>query len=267
MSLPTTLTPLLDRRLILTCTTGRSGTGFLAAALSLVPGLVSVHEPKPWLADVLRDVQTDPDLARRFLLEDKLPAMAETVMAKVEGRFYAETSHLWCKGFFEPLFDLGLRPDLIVLTRPARQVASSMLRLDTVPGRTAQGLRWYLSPEDPGVLPVDDWKSLSDYQLCYWYCLEIARRSEHYAQLFEQQGARVARIELSQVRTVGGFRRLLRDLDLPSLRFVDWVRLAVNRYTRVNAKKGEKARQGGPSGRPVPDGLDALEREVEARLG
>lgn len=252
------LAPLIDRQLILTCTTGRSGTGFLAAALTMVPGLVSTHEPKPWLAEVLRDVQTDPDLARRFLLERKLPEWAN-----ITTRSYAETSHLYCKGFFEPLFDLGLRPDLVILHRPPRQVACSMLRLDTVPGRTAQGLRWYLSPDDPGVLPLPGWRELDDYQLCYWYCLEIARRAEHYDTLFRHHGARVSRIELAEVRTVGGFRRLLRELALPSLRPFDWLRLALNRYTRVNTKKREKA---GEAGREIPHHLDTLEHQVHRRL-
>jgi hypothetical protein len=246
------------RRLILTCTTGRSGTGFLAAALSLVPGLVSRHEPKPWLAEVLREAQADPGVARRFLVENKLPAMAA-----VDTALYAETSHLFCKGFLEPLLDFGLAPDLVILSRPARQVARSLMRLDTIPGRTAQGLRWYLSPEDPGVLPLPGWRALHDYQLCYWYCLEIARRAGHYETRFRELGSRVARIGLKEVRTVGGFRRLLRDLELPGPRLFDWLRLAVNRYNRINSKRGETAGRADPD---VSASLGDLERDVEMRV-
>lgn len=247
---------LARRRWILTSTTGRSGTGFLAAALRLVPGLASFHEPRPWLADVLRQVQGRPDLARRFLLEHKLPAVA-----RVDGELYAETSHLYCKGFLEPLVDFGLRPDLVILTRPARQVAASMLRLDTIPGRSDQGLRWYLAPDDPGVLPLPGWHELTDYQLCYWYTHEIARRSARYEGWFERLGCRVVRIELAELRTVPGFARLLRELELPRPRLFDWLRLAVNRYTRVNAKRPDKI-----DAAALRD-LEAQEREVERRLG
>jgi hypothetical protein len=244
------------RRLILTCTTGRSGTGFLTAVLGLVPGLAARHEPRPWLTEVMREAQRDPGLARRFLLEQKLPVMAE-----VEAEIYAETSHLFCKGFLEPLVELGLRPDLVILTRAPRPVALSMLRLETVPGRSVQGLRWYLSPEDPGVLPLPGWREMTDYQLCFWYTQEIARRSRHYEAWFRDQGLRVARIELDRLRTVRGFAGLLRDLDLPRPGLYAWLRLAVNRYTRVNAKRGEKVDA------PSPGDLDAQEREVMERIG
>ncbi|MDY7091405.1 MAG: hypothetical protein SX243_00385 [Acidobacteriota bacterium] len=244
------------RRLILTCTTGRSGTGFLTAVLGLVPGLAARHEPRPWLTEVMREAQQDPDLARRFLLEEKLPAMAA-----VEGKLYAETSHLFCKGFLEPLVELGLRPDLVILSRESRAVALSMLRLETVPGRSVQGLRWYLSPEDPHVLPLPGWQELTDYQLCFWYTQEIARRCRHYESWFCARDLRVARIELARLRTVSGFAGLLRDLDLPRPGLYAWLRLAVNRYTRVNSKRREKV-DAAP-----PGDLDAQEREVLERIG
>ncbi|MCB1053922.1 MAG: hypothetical protein KDD11_00235 [Acidobacteria bacterium] len=246
---------LARRRWILTSTTGRSGTGFLAAALGLVPGMTSLHEPRPWLADAMRDAQGRPRTARRFLLEHKLPAVAQ-----VETELYAESSHLYCKGFLEPLVELGIRPDLVILTRSPRQVALSMVRLETIPGRTEQGLRWYLSPADPGVLPLAGWHELTDYQLCYWYTREIARRSACYETRLRALGSRVVRIDLTELRTVTGFARLLRELELPRPKLYDWLRLAVNRYTRVNAKRPDTL-----NAVPVSD-LEAQEREVEGRL-
>lgn len=247
---------LAGRRMILTSTTGRSGTGFLSAALGLVPGMVSLHEPKPWLAEVLREVQGRPEVARRFLVERKLPAVAA-----VDTALYAETSHLYCKGFLEPLLDLGLRPDLIVLERPARQVASSLYRLEAIPGRTPHGLRWYLFPADPGVLPLPGWRDLHDYQLCYWYCLEIERRNARYETLARERGARVVRATLQRVRTVSGLLELTDALALPRPGLLDRLRLAVSRYQRINAKRDETRR-------PPPDAdLEELERQVEERVG
>ena len=47
---------------------------------------------------------------------------------------------------------MRLRPDIIILTRHAREVATSMLALDCIPDRTASGRLVLLGPRDPGVL-------------------------------------------------------------------------------------------------------------------
>ena len=63
--------------------------------------------------DVLREVQGDPIPAKLFMLEHKLPAIA-----RYASQVYVETSHLACKGFFEPLLDIGIIPDLIIHRGP-----------------------------------------------------------------------------------------------------------------------------------------------------
>jgi hypothetical protein len=85
-------------RLILTVTPGRSGTVYLCELLKSVPGIYSAHEPEPKFSDVMRAVQYDPAIARRFLLSQKLPAIRRYAQST-----YVETSHLACKGFIEPL--------------------------------------------------------------------------------------------------------------------------------------------------------------------
>ena len=243
-------------RLIFTVTTGRSGTAYLWRILELVPGIASRHEPKPMFADVIREVQARPAAAREFWLERKLPAIAECGQP-----IYVETGHLFCKGFFEPLLELGETPDLILLSRPHRQVATSLLQLGTIPGRTEGGLRWYLSPEDPGVLPLADWRSLSDYQLCYWYCLEIERRARAYGETVRSRGGRVVAVTLAEINTIRGFRRLLRELDLPRPSLYNWAKYALNRNRIINRKPGERL-----AVEPPPD-RDRQEREVLERVG
>ena len=191
---------LRGKRLIFTVTTGRSGTGYLAKMLSFVPNVVSYHEPRPDFADVMRLVQQDVSIAYGFWIEKKLPQIMEEPAST-----YIETSHLFCKGFVEPLLKLGVTPDLIILTRPHRRVAASLHRLDTIPGRTEKGLRYLVSPGDPGVLALPGWQTLTDYQLCYWYCLEIERRSHEYERTFLEKNARVAKVALSEIDTVRGF--------------------------------------------------------------
>ena len=82
-------------------------------------------------------------------------------------------SHLTCKGFIEPLIELGLRPCFLIISRPAREVAISLLKIGATPERTGPGRLVLIGPEYSPFLPLDDWERLSDYQLCYWYAREI----------------------------------------------------------------------------------------------
>lgn len=243
-------------RLIFTVTTGRSGTAYLWRILELVPGITSRHEVSPLFANVMREAQTRPEAAREFWIEQKLPKILE------HGRpVYVETSHLFCKGFFEPLLALGHTPDLILLSRPSRQVATSLLQLGTIPGRTEKGLRWYLSPGDPGVLALPGWEALSDYQLCYWYCLEIERRARAYGEAVRSRGGRAVATTLAEINTLAGFRRLLRELDLPRPGLYNWAKYLVNRNRTINRKTGERLDV------EPPQDVERQEREVLERTG
>lgn len=247
------LAQLSEKRLVFTVTTGRSGTGFLAKILDFLPAVTSVHEPEPEFSDVMRLVQTEPDEAEKFWLEKKLPQIA-----RVPGRIYVETSHLACKGFLEPLASLGLVPDLIFLNRPHRDTATSLFQLRTIPGRTEKAFRYYLNPNDPGVLPLVGWENLHDYQLCYWYCLEIERRQRLYQEQFEPLGAKVVGITLDDLNTAKGMRRLLVSLDLPDRSPVFWLRWRMHRSKKVNTKTTMKQQA------DLPGNLRELEEEVEA---
>jgi hypothetical protein len=163
------------KTLVVTVTAGRTGTTFLTHLLALCPDTTSRHEPEPSFVPVLRLAQRDPALARRFLLEYKLPFVAD-----VPTRRYVETGHLLCKGFLEPLLALGIAPGVVALRRAPRRVATSLLSRRTVPGRGKLGLKYLLHPGDAGVLPLPRWHRLTDYQLCFWYALEIERRQRAY---------------------------------------------------------------------------------------
>jgi hypothetical protein len=81
----------------------------------LLGDALAVYEPDPNFVDVMPAASRDRQAAKKFLLEKKLPAIAASV-AKV----YAETSHVFCKGFLGPLIDLGVVPHLMLLNRPHR---------------------------------------------------------------------------------------------------------------------------------------------------
>lgn len=241
-----------NKQLIFTVATGRCGTAFLAEILRLIPGASSYHEPKPEYAEVLRQVQVQPSLAGEFLIEKKLP-----ILALDDAQIYIETSHLFCKGFLEPLLELDIIPAMIWMKRAHRDVAASMFRGGTIPGRTKKGLQFYLSPEDIGVLPIENWYKLNDYQLCYWYCLEIERRAKSYRSLYQNNGWKWGETSISEITQASGVSQLLEDLNLLKLPWYSWLRYFNNRRRKVNPTNKLKQQLA------LPDALDELESEVK----
>lgn len=243
------------KRLIFTITTGRSGTEYLSRALACFRDVESRHEPKPTFGSAFRTVCAAPQTAREFWLAHKLPRIAASPRA-----IYAETSHLTCKGFLESAVELELRPTLVHLVRSEREVATSLWRLGTIPGRTYGGVKYYLSPWDARLAsPVDAARAerWHDYQLCFWYCLEIAARARDYAERFTPRGARVHRVELTSIVAAGGVEELGRELDLGPLGAIGRFQLRTLPARRLNEKADRKREFDLGAGE-----LDALEAEV-----
>jgi hypothetical protein len=122
-----------------------------------------------------------------------------SLIKRTDCRIYIETSHVLSKGFVEPFVALGLKPLFVDLRRDTREVAISHLRKNAVPGRTPEGFKFLLSPDEDVFLPIDGWKDLSDYQLCYWYALERNVRSRVYRSAMEQLEIPVGIIETEEL--------------------------------------------------------------------
>lgn len=200
----------LDKRLIFTVTPGRSGTSYLAKLLGTIPNVSAHHEPSPNPATILRRVQQDPSAAYQFLYEHKLPAIKECPT-----EIYAETTHLFCKGFIEPMVRMGLRPSLIILRRPPREVALSHVIGSIIPARSSLGAYYLLDPRDPGVIPLFRWEWTTDYQLCFWYALEMERRQLRYAQMALELGLPVFDVTNTELNDWNIYSRMLQTLGLP----------------------------------------------------
>ena len=199
------------KKLIYTVTAGRTGTQYLARLLALAPGVASFHEPDPSFRQVMRAAIQDPGIARVFFLQLKFPHMAAA-----PGASYAETSHLFCKGFFVPLLQLGMRPGLVFLRRPPREVAMSLLARDTVPARTPMGNAYVFRPDDANVLPLPGWERLTDYQLCFWYALAIERRQRRYADFARMLGLPMFDTTAAELNEFHRFTAMLDSLGLPA---------------------------------------------------
>ncbi len=228
---------LREKRLLFTITTGRSGTRYLAWVLRGFRDVEARHEPRPKFSDAFRTVAQYPETAAEFWRTHKLPRIARSTRP-----IYAETSHLVCKGFLESLVELAPRLDLIHLHRPPRDVALSLWRLGTVPGRTYRGAKYYLTPHDDCAcpLPLERVAGLHDYQLCFWYCLEIAARARRYAARFADRGVRVHDVPLAELGTREGALRLGRQLDLGPRSAAREMALRVFDRRRRNRKEDRK---------------------------
>ena len=216
-----------EKQLILTVTAGRTGTTFLHQLFKLLPGVDSFHEEEPNYLHVLRRIQTQPAAATRFLREFKLPAIIAC-----KSKTYVETSHLFCKGFLEAMINLGVYPDLILLRRNPRNIAWSLLERLTVPGRTSLGTDYLVCPSDPNTLPLPLWEGLSDYQLCFWYALEIERRQYRYRDYMKRLGSTVFDVTANELNNPDIF---LEMADAFSLDIKDRVEL-VRQHQRVSSR-------------------------------
>jgi hypothetical protein len=198
-----------QKQLILTVTAGRTGTAYLHNLFRLFPGIDSVHEDEPSYVHVMRRVQTQPAEAITFLTRFKFP-----VIAACKSRTYAETSHLFCKGFLEPMISLGIYPDLMLLRRNPRSIALSLLERNTIPGRTSTGTDYLLCPSDPNTLPLPLWEGLTDYQLCFWYALEVERRQQRYGDYMRQLGSNVCDYTANELHSPDRFIEMANTFSL-----------------------------------------------------
>lgn len=225
--------------LYFTVTTGRSGTAFLTKYIDSFKEIYAVHEAAPPFHPYMRKAIHDKQVAAEFWEDDKIPTILATNAVK-----YCETSHLICKGFLEPLFDKKIYPNLILLKRNKREVAKSIFFLNTIPGKTPAGLEYYLKPDDPTVLlPVADWQSLTDYQLCYWYTLEIDARQEYYGKIVRENGAKTLVVDFEQLLAGQLFNELTDFFSLGRIDFFLKMKLRIQSLFKVNAKTKGKLRK------------------------
>ena len=203
------LTKLRSKNLVFTVTAGRTGTTLLTSLLKLLPDTTALHEPEPAFEHYLRRVQRNPAAAKEFLLQYKLPAIAQYRTTN-----YAELSNVFAKVFLEPLLELGLTPNLVILRRHPRLIALSYMERYVIPERTVYGLEFLLGPRDPGTLPLPRWYRMTDYQLIFWYALEMERRQQAYRELRLRHGGKLFDVTVDELHDPERFLALAETLRL-----------------------------------------------------
>lgn len=198
-----------DRGAVFTVTAGRTGTDTLRHILKSVPGVDSFHEPQPQYRFIMKRAVRNTAFARDFFLYVKVPAILNMTT-----KTYAETSHLFCKAFLEPALAVGVRPALVFLKRDLRETALSLLSKSAIPSRTKEGRQYLIAPDDEVYVKLDKFDELSDYQLCYWYCMEIAHRQMIYLKVAEEYGLKICEIETGELSDPKKISDLLGQLQL-----------------------------------------------------
>ena len=258
----------IDKNIVMCLTTGRSGSNFLEHLLSIADDTCSLHEPEPAFQNVLEDVKSDPEAALNFVYNRKLP----DILSRPE-KNYVETSHLFGKGFFEAFIELKIPFKLIILNRNPRDVAKSFWRINVVP-LSKSGRNWTLEPGQRDVLSPKGWQSMSAYQLCYWYCLEIERRKTLYKKKCQELGIPVVETSIKQLKNWDHFQQLCAACGL------SLTAGAKEAYDRIISHKVNEKKKHSPKLSILPfawqeekvwqalgvEGIE-LKKEVEARYG
>lgn len=224
----------MSKRLIFTVTTGRSGSSFLAYQLSHLKKINVFHEPEPRFNSHIHNAAIDSEYAKKFLKEVKLK-----FINSLPEQIYIETSHFFCKGFFNPLIELGIIPDLILLSRDRLKVAKSMYELGTIPGNSKD----YLYANEFQYVDTSNWDTYHDFQKCLLYHDEITIRQREYGKIIKNNGGKVFSICTEDLNDRNKFSQLINDLDLPGFSFTGRLKYEYRhriKPLKTNLKEGEK---------------------------
>ena len=235
-------------QVFITLTTGRSGTQKLQTVLSTVPGMIAEHEADPCYSSALKANVANPQTGLEFV-RNKLERINS-----LDCKYYCDTTFVITQGFVEHFLSLGVVPNVIILSRDPRLVASSKYSIHAIPGDFDDDECYALLPSDPGVLQYPGWETAHRYQLCYWLCLEIARRTKLYSQMLRDRGALVWETTVADLNDVDRVNAMLTYFSLPNVSEVS--------TEVINFKADRKTRQ-----LPCAEELDRLEREVLERVG
>lgn len=230
------LNDIKKKYLFFTVTTGRSGTRYLSYIFSLLKNFKSEHEAEPAFHTFYRAILNGKLSYREFWIDHKLP-----YIKSLKENYYSDVSHVACKGFFESIIELGVKPSFIILKRNNREVAKSLLSLGTIPVRTNAGMTYLSSPLDKYTLRVNGtYEDLTDYQLCYWYTLDIDKRTAHYQDYFEKHNCKYAFLSFDELIHGDPLKKLKESIDLPNLSVTGYLKYLKNKGKIWNRKSHSK---------------------------
>ncbi|MCP4201140.1 MAG: hypothetical protein GY769_04320 [bacterium] len=251
-------------RYIFSINPGRAGSHYLSLLLSEARGCVSMHEPEPVMNGcAMRRYLRGDEALLRSILPEKVAAIERS---RGSSTVYAESNHCFIKGFGWLLPELLPREKmaLVVLRRDREALKRSFQRILSSPFLRS-GDDWIITPlarprqvplplafrpalirfhvyralartvARPGVMAIMSrgrrkmpaFMRRYESALLDWYFDEVEARTRRYRESFPE--IRMVEVDLRQLNTSTGARRLFRELDLePEAGFETLVGRATN---------------------------------------
>jgi hypothetical protein len=192
---------------------GRSGSDYLTELLSKATNSVTIHEGAPIMnGRPMQQFNEGDEAALRALMPAKMKAIQR--QGKNGRKIYCETNHSYIKGWGYLLPDEHIPQEeigVIILRRDTAKTAYSLLRVHDVPGASAWGRLWYLTPGAKRNLSQPP-AGANPYELCCWYVEEVNRRGEEYQTRFPR--IRYLNCTLEQLNDLGFVTRLFDTFGL-----------------------------------------------------
>jgi hypothetical protein len=86
--------------------------------------------------------------------------------------------------------------------------------LGTIPGRSYYGLKFCLSPNYRNIiLRIENCTKLTDFELCYWYVLEMYKRAEKYSEIILKNGGNIFTLSIDYIKKIENFDKICRDIN------------------------------------------------------
>jgi hypothetical protein len=208
----------LEPRMIFSANSGRAGSVFLASLLAASPVVSSGHEREPRMGGPwARRVAFEPATAsyeERLVKADALRAELKRLPSHWA---YADTTHMFIKGFADVIFDefQHERLSVVILRRNPIDVAKSMFSLDYMgPGPTDWG-DWVTPPTAPeSTFPLSLDEVEDQFDLIFGYLVDIENRTHRFRTLAPAATWVDTRLELLSKRD--GALQLFDRLGVPA---------------------------------------------------
>jgi hypothetical protein len=204
------------KSITLTVTAARSGTRLLYKLLSEVPAMHADHEEMPTSEPsfcYMRQKNVEDPLIGRDFVENYFT----NYVNDLPSQYYSCTAQSTSKGFIEHFLDLGITPNFIIIRRNPRLIAKSLWELEWIPGKHPLHRIWYPGPQEPNVLPFENWRNSHPYQLCYWYVADCERRTQYYEKMLPSKNLKIWHTTIEQMLDVDHFNFMLDHFNLPNV--------------------------------------------------
>lgn len=189
---------LLNRKLIFSINSGRSGSNYLAELLGTAENVQSHHENLPYMSGKYTDMVNGAFYQKSF---DDRKVKNESIKRELinlpRDRIYCETNHMFIKTFHDVILSEFNNVKVLILRRKLSRVLKSFVELGYFSDKNPYALNWMTSPnaETAAIKPVDDSEKLDQIDRCIAYLIDIEARTVRFQKDYPQVDCYAVRLE------------------------------------------------------------------------